>query len=155
MCAAIRGGHTYLPPDECEHTVTLKVALLCTFWRSALHTPCAYIPWTEAATCGFIPSRRSPPMCRPPLLSPPCALFIPSSLSLQVSVPQFCCWGRGPPPPPLYDTPCPPHRYQRDMVMLKMQIEKARGEAELQQIRSTLNQMRASGVGGPGVECGV
>ena len=30
-----------------------------------------------------------------------------------------------------------------------------RGEAELQQIRSTLNQMRASGVGGPGVECEV
>ena len=90
----------------------------------------------------------------PPLPSL-CPLHTLLAILASISSTRLLLGSVPPPPPPLYDTPCPPHRYQRDMVMLKMQIEKARGEAELQQIRSTLNQMRASGVGGPGVECGV
>jgi hypothetical protein len=35
-------------------------------------------------------------------------------------------------------------QYQREMALLKMQIEKARGEAELEQIRGTLQQMRSA-----------
>ena len=40
--------------------------------------------------------------------------------------------------------------YQKEMALLKMQIERARGEAELQQIRQTLDKLRGSAGGWSG-----
>ena len=37
---------------------------------------------------------------------------------------------------------------QRDMMLLKMQIEKARGEAELVQVKAQLEQMKGAAAAG-------